>query len=44
MAGSAAIASPPRLGPVRDWIAHYEWFWDDYLRGLQRHPMKGDEK
>ena len=35
---------PARLGPVRDWIAHYEWFWDDYLQRLQRHPMKGDEK
>src|SRR5215831_10301572 len=25
-----------RLGPVRDWIAHYEQFWDDRLRRLQK--------
>jgi hypothetical protein len=23
-----------RLGPVRDWIAHYERFWDDHLQRL----------
>src|SRR5262245_45516638 len=23
---------PERLGPVRDWVAHYERFWDDRLR------------
>jgi DNA-binding transcriptional ArsR family regulator len=22
---------PARLGPVRDWIAHYERFWDEHL-------------
>ena len=27
---------PERLGPVRDWIAHYERFWDDRLRRLQK--------
>lgn len=27
---------PARLGPVRDWIAHYERFWDDRLRRLQK--------
>src|SRR5258708_6683745 len=27
---------PARLGPVRDWIAHYERFWDDYLQRLQK--------
>jgi DNA-binding transcriptional ArsR family regulator len=26
---------PERLGPVWDWIAHYERFWDDRLRRLQ---------
>jgi DNA-binding transcriptional ArsR family regulator len=26
---------PERLGPVRDWIAHYERFWDDRLERLQ---------
>lgn len=25
---------PERLGPVRDWIAHYERFWDDHLQRL----------
>jgi DNA-binding transcriptional ArsR family regulator len=27
---------PEQLGPVRDWIALYERFWDDRLRRLQR--------
>ena len=27
---------PERLGPVRDWIARYERFWDDRLQRLQR--------
>ena len=27
---------PGRLGPVRDWIAHYERFWDDRLQHLQK--------
>jgi DNA-binding transcriptional ArsR family regulator len=26
---------PERLGPVREWMAHYERFWDDRLRRLQ---------
>jgi DNA-binding transcriptional ArsR family regulator len=26
---------PERLSPVRDWIAHYERFWDDRLQRLQ---------
>jgi DNA-binding transcriptional ArsR family regulator len=26
---------PERLGPVRDWIALYERFWDDRLMRLQ---------
>src|SRR6478672_7660779 len=27
---------PERLGPVREWIAHYEQFWDDRLQRLQK--------
>ena len=27
---------PQRLGPVRDWIALYERFWDDRLQRLQK--------
>ena len=34
---------PARLGPVRDWIAHYERFWDDHLQRLQNHLTKGNE-
>jgi DNA-binding transcriptional ArsR family regulator len=32
---------PERLSPVRDWIAHYEQFWDEHLRRLQKFLMKG---
>jgi DNA-binding transcriptional ArsR family regulator len=32
---------PERLGPARDWIAHYERFWDDRLQRLQKHLSKG---
>jgi hypothetical protein len=35
---------PARLGPLWDWIAHDERFWDDHLQRLQRHLMKGNEK
>ncbi len=31
---------PARLGPVRDWIAHYERFWDDRFQRLQKHLSK----
>src|SRR5215475_11510451 len=31
---------PERLGPVREWIAHYERFWDDRLQRLQKHLAK----
>jgi DNA-binding transcriptional ArsR family regulator len=31
---------PARLGPVRDWIAHYEGFWDDHLQRLQEQLLK----
>jgi DNA-binding transcriptional ArsR family regulator len=34
---------PEQLGPVRDWIAHYERFWDDRLRRLQDHLSRGDK-
>jgi len=35
---------PERLGPVRNWIAHYERFWDDRLLRLQRHLSRGSKK
>lgn len=35
---------PEQLGPVRDWIAPYERFWDDHLQRLQKHLTKGNEK
>jgi DNA-binding transcriptional ArsR family regulator len=31
---------PERLGPVRDWLAHYERFWDDRLQRLQKQLSK----
>src|SRR5713226_4926741 len=31
---------PARLGPVRDWIAHYERFWDDHFQRLQEQLSK----
>ena len=33
-----------RLGPVRDWLAHYERFWDDHFGRLERHLGKGDAR
>ena len=36
--------APERLGPVRDWIAHYERFWDDHLQRLQEQLTKGSER
>ncbi len=36
--------APRQLGPVRDWIAHYERFWDDHLQRLQEHLMKGSQQ
>ena len=35
---------PARLGPVRDWIAHYERFWDDHLQRLREQLRKGRER
>jgi DNA-binding transcriptional ArsR family regulator len=34
---------PAQLGPVRDWLSHYERFWDDHLQRLQKLLSKGDE-
>lgn len=34
---------PARLAPVRDWIAHYERFWDHHLQRLQKHLTKGKQ-
>jgi len=33
--------APEQLGAVRDWIAHYERFWDDHLQRLQHQLKKG---
>ena len=35
---------PARLGPVRDWIAHYEQFWEDRLQRLQKQLSKGSKE
>jgi DNA-binding transcriptional ArsR family regulator len=34
---------PARLGPVRDWIAHDERFWDDHLPRLRKYLTKWSE-
>lgn len=34
---------PERLGPVREWIAQYERFWDDHLMRLQKHLADSKE-
>ena len=34
---------PERLGPVRDWIALYERFWDDRLHRLERLLTRGSK-
>jgi hypothetical protein len=31
---------PARLAPVRDWLAHYERFWDDSFERLRAHLAK----
>jgi DNA-binding transcriptional ArsR family regulator len=36
--------APEPLAPVRDWISHYERFWDDHFSRLKRHLEKGDER
>lgn len=35
---------PERLGPVRDWVAHYERFWEDRLGRLQNLLAKRSKK
>src|SRR5215471_2787189 len=35
---------PSGLGPVREWIAHYEWFWDERLERLQKLLAKRGNK
>ena len=35
---------PASLGPVRDWIAHYDQFWDEHLQRLQAHLAKGTQQ
>ena len=35
---------PETLAPVRNWIAHYEQFWDDRLTRLQKHLSKGKKQ
>jgi DNA-binding transcriptional ArsR family regulator len=35
---------PERLAPVREWIAHYERFWDDHLQRLQKTLSKRSKK
>lgn len=32
--------APERLAPVRNWLAHYEQFWDDRFDHLARHLAK----
>ncbi|MBA4018924.1 MAG: transcriptional regulator [Pirellula sp.] len=33
-----------RLAPVRDWLTHYERFWDHHLMQLQQHLAKDNRK
>jgi DNA-binding transcriptional ArsR family regulator len=35
---------PERLAPVRDWLGHYERFWDDRLARLQQLLAKKNKK
>jgi DNA-binding transcriptional ArsR family regulator len=37
-------AHPEALAPIRDWIAHYERFWDDRLQRLREHLSKGSQE
>lgn len=36
--------TPERLSPVRDWLSHYERFWDDHLSRLKRHLDQADKR
>ena len=35
---------PERLAPVREWLLHYEQFWDDHLQRLQKQLAKKRKK
>jgi len=35
---------PERLGPVREWIAHYDRFWDERLNRLQKLVARKDKQ
>ncbi len=35
---------PARLAAVRDWLAHYERFWDHHLQRLEQHLVKRSKK
>ncbi|HVJ84387.1 MAG TPA: metalloregulator ArsR/SmtB family transcription factor [Caulifigura sp.] len=35
---------PERLSPVRDWLAHYDRFWDSRLQRLQKLLAKKDRQ
>ncbi len=35
---------PQQLAPVRDWVAHYEKFWDDRLLRLQKQLYKTSQE
>jgi DNA-binding transcriptional ArsR family regulator len=32
---------PAQLRPVRDWMAHYERYWDEHLQRREKHLAKG---
>ncbi len=36
--------APDRLVVVRDWIAHYERFWDDHFQKLRAHLAKTSKR
>ena len=36
--------TPEPLVIVRDWVAHYERFWDDRLRRLEAHLARASER
>jgi hypothetical protein len=31
---------PAQLGPVRDWMAYYERFWDEHLERLEKYQKR----
>jgi DNA-binding transcriptional ArsR family regulator len=35
---------PEHLGPVRDWLAQYERFWDVRLQRLKKHLSKRNQE